>query len=195
VQTSYGDRAQSTTIDSMRSTAYSVARSTSISHSTLCFLMAAHGPCGLLGPTWMMLWRRLIKWHSLPFAHRNWLLLQAHLCSHRTWLLLQARPSHCILSRTALTQSGRIEWMRWAMSFGFTTTVAGCAWPDMPSTCCSCSTTLSASLWSSGVVLLVMTRRSRTSPRRLVTWPRRMVPCVSRLGTWRVAFTTRRRHF
>jgi hypothetical protein len=48
---------------------------------------------------------------------------------------------------------------------------------------------------SSDVALFVMPRRSRTSPRRSVTWPRRKVSYVSRLGTWRVAFTTRRRHF
>jgi hypothetical protein len=104
-------------------------------------------------------------------------------------------PSRCILSRTALTQSGRLTWMRWAASFRFTTIVAGRTWPDMPSTYFSYSMTLSALLRSSGVVLLVMPRKSRTSPRRSVARPKRMVPCVSRSGTWRVAFATRRRHF
>jgi hypothetical protein len=107
-----GTEPQSTTVDTLRSTACSAARSTSIFHPTLCFLMEAHGRRGLLGPTRMMLWRRLLTWHSPP-------------CAHRTWLLLQARPSHCILSRTALTQSGRLTCMRWAMSFRFTTTVLG----------------------------------------------------------------------
>jgi hypothetical protein len=161
---------QSTTVSSMRSTACSTTRSTSISR-----------PRGLLGPTWMMLWRRLLTWHLPP-------------CARRTWLLLQTRPSRCIQSRTALTQSGRLAWMRWATPFRFTTTVAGRTWSDMPSTCFSYSTTLSASLRSSGAVLLVMPRKSRTSPRRSVAWPRRMVSCVSRLRTWRVAFATRR-HF
>jgi hypothetical protein len=175
-----GTEPQSTTISSMRSTTYSVVRSTSISHPTLCFLTGAHGPRGLLGPTWMMLLRRLLTWHSLPSAHR-------------TWLLLWARPSHCTLSRTAPTLSGRVAWMRWAMSFRFTTTVAGRTWPDMSSTYFSYSTTLSGSLWSSGAV--VMPRKSRTPPRRLVTRPRRLVSCVSRSGTWRVPFATKRRHF
>jgi hypothetical protein len=169
-------------VSSMRSTTCSAARSTSISSPTLCFLIGARGPCGLLGLTWTMLWKRLLRWHSLP-------------CARRTWLLLQARPSRCILSRTTLTQSERLAWMRWAMSFRFTTTVAGHTWPDMPSTCFSCSTTFSASLRSSGAGLLVMPRKSRASPRRSVAWPKRMVSCISRSGTWRVAFTTRRRHF
>jgi hypothetical protein len=172
----------STTVGSMRSTACNAVRSTSISHPTLCFLTGARGPRGLLGLTWMMLWRRLLTWHSPPYARR-------------TWLLLQARPSHCILSRTTMTLSGRLAWMRWAMSFRFTTTVAGHTWLDMPSTCSSYSTTPNALLWSSGAILLVMPRKSITSPRRSVTWPRRMVSCISRLGTWRVAFMTRRRHF
>jgi hypothetical protein len=177
-----GTEPQSTTISSMRSTVYSAVRFTSISHPTLCFLMGARDPRELLGPTWAMLWRMPLTWHSLPYAHR-------------TCLLLQARPSHCILSMTALTQSRRFTWMRWAMSFRFTTTVAGRTWPDMLSTYFSCNTTLSTSLWSSSAVLLVMPRKSRTSPRRSVARPRRMVTCVSRSGTWRVAFTTRRRHF
>jgi hypothetical protein len=157
-------------------------RSTSISRPTLCFLTGARGPRGLLGPTWTMLWRMLLTWHSLP-------------CGRRTWLLLHARPSNCILSRTALTQSGRLAWMRRVMSFRFTTTVVGRTWPDMPSTYFSCSTTLSALLQSSGVVLLVMPRKSRTSPKRSVARLRRMVPCVSRSGTWRVGLATRRRCF
>jgi hypothetical protein len=169
-------------VGSMRSTDYSAARSTSISHPALCFLTRARSPRGLLGLTWMMLWRRLLTWHSLP-------------CAHRTWLLLRACPSHCTLSRTALTQSGKLTWMRWAMSFRFTSTVAGHTWPDMPITCFSCSTTLSALLRSSSAVLLGMPRKSRTSPRRSVARPRRLVPCISRLGTWRVAFMTRKRHF
>jgi hypothetical protein len=135
-----------------------------------------------LGPIWTMLLRRMVTWHSLPSAHR-------------TWLLLWARPSHCNLSRTALTLSGRVAWMRWAMSFRFTTTVAGRTWPDMSSTYFSYSTTLSGSLWSSGAVLLVMPRKSRTPPRRLVTRPKRLVSCISRSGTWRVPFATKRRHF
>jgi hypothetical protein len=156
----------------------SAARSTSISHPTQCFLTGARGPRGLLGPTWMMLWKRLLTWHSLP-------------CARRTWLLLRARPSHCTLSRTALTRSGRLAWMRWAMSFRFTTTVAGRTWPDMPSICFSCSMTLSASLRSSDAVLLAMQKKSRTSPRRTAARPRRLVLCASRLGTWRVASATR----
>jgi hypothetical protein len=74
------------------------------------------------------------------------------------------------------------------MSFRFTTTMVARTWPDMLSTYFSCSTTLSASLQSSGAALLVMPRKSRTSPRRSVARPRRMVSCVSRSGTWRVAF-------
>jgi hypothetical protein len=81
---------QSTTVSSMRSMVCSVVRSTSISHTTPCFLIGARGPRGLLGPTWTMLWRRLLTWHSLP-------------CACRTWRLLQARPSHYTLSRTAPT--------------------------------------------------------------------------------------------
>jgi hypothetical protein len=173
---------QSTTVDSMRSTGYSAVGSTSISHPTLCFLIGACGPCGLLGPTWTMLGRRLLTWHSL-------------LCARRTWLPLQARPSHCTLSRTALTQSGSLAWMQWAMSFRSTTTVVGRTWPDMLSTCFGCSTTLSASLQSSGAILLVMLRKSRTSPRRSVVRPRRLVSYDSRSGTWRVAFVIRRRRF
>jgi hypothetical protein len=172
----------STTVGSMRSTGYSAARSTSISYPTLCFLMGAHGPRGLLGLTWIMIWRRLLTWHSL-------------LCAHRTWLPLQARPSHRTLSKTTLTQSGRLTWMWWAMSFRSTNTVAGRTWLDMLSTYFSCSTTLSASLSSSGAVLLVMLRKSMTSPRRSVARPRRLVSCDSRSGTWRVAFLTSRRRF
>jgi hypothetical protein len=97
-----GTEPQSTMVDSMRSTGFNAVRSTSISRPTLCFLMGARGPRGLLRPTWTMLWRRLLTWHSL-------------LCSHRTWLPLLACPSHCTLSRTALTQSGRLAWMWWAM--------------------------------------------------------------------------------
>jgi hypothetical protein len=166
----------------MRSTGCNDARSTSISRPTLCFLMGARGPRGLLRPTWTMLWRRLLTWHSL-------------LCAPRTWLPLQARPSHCTLSRTALTQSGRLAWMWWAMSFRSTTTVAGRTWSDMLSACFSCSTTISTSLRSSGAILLVMLRKSRTSPRRSVARPRRLVSCDSRSGTWRVTFATRRRCF
>jgi hypothetical protein len=177
-----GTEPQSTMVGSLRSTVCSAARSTLISRPTLCFLMGVSGPRWLLGPTWMMLWRRLLTWHSVP-------------CAHRTWLPLQTHPSCCILSRTVLTQSGRLAWMRWTTSFRFTTTVPGRTWQDMPSTCSSYSTTLSASLWSSGAILLVMPRRSRTSPRRSVAWPRRMVSSVSRLGTWRVTFATRRRNF
>jgi hypothetical protein len=43
-----------------------------------------------IGLTWIMLWRRLLTWHSPPCARKN-------------WLLLLARPSRYILSRTALT--------------------------------------------------------------------------------------------
>jgi hypothetical protein len=169
-------------VGSMRSTVCSAMRSTSISCPTPCFLMGARGPHGLLGPIWMMLFRRLLTWHSLP-------------CARRTWLLLWARPSHCTLSRSALTQSGRLAWMRWAMSFRFTTTVAGRTWPDMPSTYFSYSTTLNALLWSNGAILLVMPRKLRTSPRRSVTRARRLVLCISRSGTWRVTYETRKRHF
>jgi hypothetical protein len=167
---------QSTVVGSMRSMGYSALRSTSIFRPTLCFLMGARGQHGLLGPTWMMLWQ------SLP-------------CARRTWLLLWARPSRCTLFRTALTRRGRLAWMRWPMSFRFTTTVAGRTWPDMPSIYFSCSMTLSASLRSSGAILLAMPRKSRASPRRSVARPRRLVPCVSRSGAWRVAFVTRKRHF
>jgi hypothetical protein len=177
-----GTEPQSTTVGSMRSTACNALRSTLISCPTMCFLMGAHGPRGLLGPTWMTLWKRLLIWHSLP-------------CARRIWLLLQARPSHCILSRTALTQSGRLAWMRWAMSFRFTTTVARRTRADMPSTCFSYSTTLSASLQSSGAGFFVMPRKSRTSSRRSVARPRRMMSCDNRSGTWRVAFVTRRSRF
>jgi hypothetical protein len=155
-----GTEPQSTMVGSMRSMACSVTRSTSISYPTLCFLTGAHGPHGLLGPTGTMLRRRLLTWHSLP-------------CARRTWLLLQAHPSHCILSRTALPQSGRLTWIRWAMSFRFTTTTARCTWPDMSITYFSCSTT----------------------PRRSVTWPRRMGSCISRSGIWRATFATRRKRF
>jgi hypothetical protein len=177
-----GTEPQSTTVGSMRSTGCSAARSTSISRPTPCFLTGAHGPCGLLGPTWMMLWRRMLTWHSLP-------------CARRTWLLLRAHPSHCTLSRTDQTQSGRLAWMRWAMSFRFITTVAGHTWPDMTNICISCSMTLNASSQSSDVILLAMPRKSRASPRRSAARPMRLVPCVSRSGTWRVAFVIRKRHF
>jgi hypothetical protein len=143
--------------------------------STQCFLMGARGPRGLLGPTWMMLWKRLLTWHSLP-------------CARRAWLLLRARPSHYTLSRTALTRSGRLIWMRWAISFRFATKVDGHTWPDMPSNCFSCSMTLSASLRSSNPILLAMPRKSRTSPRRSAARPRRLVLCASKSGTWRVAW-------
>jgi hypothetical protein len=131
-----GTEPQSTTVDSMRSTGCSAVRSTSIFHLTPCFVTGARGPHGLLGATWMMLWRRLLTWHSLP-------------CARRTWLLLWARTSHCTLSRIDLTQSGSLAWMRWAMSFRFTITVARCTWPDMPNIYFNCSTTLRASLRSS----------------------------------------------
>jgi hypothetical protein len=157
-------------------------RFTSISCPTPCYLTGSRGPRGLLGPTWMTLWRRLLTWHSLP-------------CAHRTCLLLWACPSHCTLSRTDLTQSGKLAWMRWAMSFRFITTVAGHTWLDMPSIYFSCSTTLNASSWSSNVVLLAMPRKSRASSRRSAARPRRLVSCISRSETWRVAFMTRKRHF
>jgi hypothetical protein len=104
-------------------------------------------------------------------------------------------PSHCTLSRTDLTQSGRLAWMRWAMSLKFITTMAGRTWPDMPSICFSCSTALNASLQSSDPVLLAMPRKSRASPRRSAARPRRLVSYVSRSRTWRVTFMTRKRHF
>jgi hypothetical protein len=94
-----GTEPQSTTVGSMRSTVCSAVRFTLISHLISCFLTGARGPRGLLGPTWMMLWRRLLTWHSLS-------------CARRTWLLLRAHPSHCTLSRIALTRSGRLTWMR-----------------------------------------------------------------------------------
>jgi hypothetical protein len=177
-----GTEPQSTIVGSMRSTGCSAVRSTSISRPTPCFLTGACGPRGPLGPTWMKLWGRLLTWHSLPYAHR-------------TWLLLRARPSHCTLSKTDLTQSGWLAWMRWAMSFRFTTTVAGRTWPDMPSIYFSCNTILNTSSQRSDVVLLAMPRKSRASPRRSVVRPRRLVLCVSGLGTWRVTFMTRKRHF
>jgi hypothetical protein len=70
-------------------------------------------------------------------------------CSHGT---------HCIV----LAEHGcaHLAWMRWAMLIRFTTTVAGRTWLDMPSTCFSCSTTLSTSLRSSGADFLVMPRKS-----------------------------------
>jgi hypothetical protein len=129
-----------------------------------------------------MLWRRMLTWHSLP-------------CACRTWLLLRTHPSHCTLSRTAQTRSERLAWMRWAMSFRFTTTVAGRTWSDMPSICFSCSMAFSALLQSSDDVLLAMPRKSRASPRRSAARLRRLVPCISRSGTWRVAFVTRKMHF
>jgi hypothetical protein len=127
-----------------------------------------------------MLWRSLLTWHSLPCAHR--------ICMPR-----RACRSHCTRSRTALTQSGRLAWMRKATYIESTTTVVGRTWHIMPSACFSCNTTLSASLQSSGVVLLFMRRRSRTLPRGSVIWPRRMVTYVSSSETWRVAFVTRSR--
>jgi hypothetical protein len=63
------------------------------------------------------------------------------------------------------------------------------------SICFSCSMKLSALSQSNDVVLLVMPRKSRASPKRLVARPRRLVSCVSRSGTWRVTFVTRKRHF
>jgi hypothetical protein len=153
-----GTEPQSNTVGAMRSTGCNAVRSTSISRPTPCFRKGAYGPHGLLGPTWMMLWRRLLTWHSLPCAHIN-------------WLLLRARPSHCTLSRTDLTQSGRLAWMRWAMSFSFITTVAGRTWSDMPSICFSCSTTLNASSQSNDAILLAMPRKSRASPRRSAARP------------------------
>jgi hypothetical protein len=107
-----GTEPQSISVGSMRSTACNATQSTSISCPTPCFLMGAHDPRGLSRLTWMMLWKRLLTWHSPP-------------CARRIWLVLQACPSCYILSRTALTQSGRLAWMRWATSFRFTTTVAG----------------------------------------------------------------------
>jgi hypothetical protein len=104
-------------------------------------------------------------------------------------------PSHCTLSRTDLTQSGRLAWTRWAMSFRFIITVAGRTWSNIPSIYFIYSTTLSASSWSSDAVLLAMQRKSRASPSRSATRPRRLVSCVSRSGTWRVAFVTRKMHF
>jgi hypothetical protein len=166
----------------MRSTGCSTAWSTSISCPTPCFLMGACGPCRPLGPTWMMLWRRLLTWHSLP-------------CAHRTWLLLWARPSHCTLSMTDLTQSGRLAWMRWAISFRFTTTVARRKWLDMANIYFGRSTTLNASSQSNDVVLLAMPRKSRASPRRSAARTKRLVSCFSSSGTWRVTFVTRKRHF
>jgi hypothetical protein len=177
-----GTEPRSTTVSSKRSMGYSAVRSTSISRPTPCFLMGARGPRELLGLTWMMLWRRVLTWHSLP-------------CARITWLLLQARPSHCTLSRTDLTQSGRFAWMRWTMSFRFITTVARRTWLDMPSICFSCSMTLSASSQSYDVVLLAMQRKSRALPRRSATRPKRLVTCVRKSGTWRVAFVTRKMHF
>jgi hypothetical protein len=108
-----GTRLPSTTVGSLRSTACSAVRSTSISHPTPCFLMAPRGPRGLSGPTWMMLWRRLLTWCSLPYAHR--------IC-----LPLRARPSRYTRSRTAPTWSGRLAWMRQATSIWSTTIVGGC---------------------------------------------------------------------
>jgi hypothetical protein len=72
-----GTEPQSTTIGSMRSTGYNIARYTSISRPTPCFLIGAHGPHGLLVLTWMIIWRRLLTWHSLPCACKTYLLLQA----------------------------------------------------------------------------------------------------------------------
>jgi hypothetical protein len=123
----------STMVSSSRSTVCSVVRSTSISLSTPCFLMGAHGQRGPSGLTWMMLWRRLLTWNSPP-------------CARRICLPLRAHPSHCTRSRTALTQSGRLAWMRQATSIGSTTIVAGRTWHAMLSTCSSYSTTPSASL-------------------------------------------------
>jgi hypothetical protein len=102
-------------------------------------------------------------------------------------------PSHCTRSRTAPTQSGRLTWMRQAISIRSTTTVVGCTWRAMPTTCSSCNMMPSASLLPSGVVLLAMPRRPQTSTKRSVVWPRRMVSYTRRLETWRVASVTRMR--
>jgi hypothetical protein len=157
----------STVGGSSRSIAGSAARSTSISHHILCFLMRARGPHGSSGMTWIMPWRRLLTWRSPP-------------CAHRTCLSLRACLSRCIQSRTSLTRSGRHTCMRQATSFMITTIVVGRTWRAMPSTCSSCSTTPSALLPDSGAVLVVMPRRSSPFPRRSVVWPRSMVPCSSR---------------
>jgi hypothetical protein len=81
------------------------------------------------------------------------------------------------------------------MSFRFTTTVVGRKWLDMPSIYFSYSMTLSALSQSSDVVLLAMPRKSWASPRRLAAKPMRLVSYISRSGTWRVTFVTRKRHF
>jgi hypothetical protein len=144
-----------TMVGSLRSMACSAVRSTSISHPTPYFLMGACGLCGLSGPTWMMLWRRMLIWRSSSFAHR--------ICPP-----LRACPSHCTQYRTAPTYSGRLTWMRQATSIRSTTTVGGCTRHAMPSTCSSCSTTPSASLPPSSAILVAM---PRTSTRRSVIWP------------------------
>jgi hypothetical protein len=162
-----GMRFPSTTGDSSRSTACSAMRSTSISRPTPCFLMGARGPRGSSRMTWMTPWRRLLTWRSPP-------------CAHRTCLPLRACLSHCTQSRTAPTRSGRHPWMRQAMSFWSTTIVVGHTWRDMLSTCTSYSTTPSASLQDSGVVLVAMLRRSSPLTRRSIVWPMSIVSCASR---------------
>jgi hypothetical protein len=162
-----GTRLPSTMVESSRSMAYSTTRSTSISCPTPCFPMGAYGLHGPSGMTWMMQWRWLLTWRSLP-------------CACRTCLPLRACHSRCTQSRTALTQTGRHAWMRRAMSFRSTTMVVRHTWRVMPNTYSSCSTTPRSSLWDSGVILVAMPRRSSPCPRRSVVWPRSMVSCASR---------------
>jgi hypothetical protein len=147
----------STTGSSTKSMAYPIVMSTSTSHSTTCFLMGAHGPCGSLEITSMMPWRMLLTWCSSPYA-----------CS--TCLTPRACLSRCTRSRTTPTQSGRCTLMRRATSFRTTTMVVGHTWQDMLSTSSSCSTIPSALLQDSVVILALMQGMSHPLSRRLSTW-------------------------
>jgi hypothetical protein len=118
------------------------------------------------GMTWMMPWRRLLTWCSLPYAHSAYLT---------PW----TRPSHCTRSRTTLIQSGRRTLMMHATSFRTTATVVERTWRDIPSTCYSCSMTPSAPSHDSVAVSMLMQGRSNRLSGRPCIWARSTVPCAS----------------
>jgi hypothetical protein len=118
------------------------------------------------GMTWMMPWRRLLTWHSPPYAHSVCLTLWTH-------------PSHCTRSRTTLIQSGRRTLMIHATSFRTTATVVGRTWQDIPNTCYSYSTTPSAPLQDNIAVSVLMQGRSNRLSGRSCIWARSTVPCAN----------------
>jgi hypothetical protein len=110
-----GIEPQSTTVGSMRSTVCSIVRSTSISRPTLCFLTGAHGPRELLGPTWMMLWRRLLTWHCVHLT-TSVAKGQRHVCvastrgRHNSRSLRRLRPRmHALLTGRGRALAAKAE--------------------------------------------------------------------------------------